>query len=461
MYVLKDTGLLTGYGAATVFSAGVSFWARYGRTLYNASGSGLAYDSVFANGTARPKITLRTTGQSRIWNSQINWALGFFGPSFNATPDPYLTAWNAPFNVTIIPEGGTENNTLASYDSCFNDNLAANGYNAAQYQDRYKKIYLRSAVYRLQKFAPAGFSFDYKDLYAMQTTCAYEYAFIGASAYCDIFTDEEWAGFENIQDMKCESPRDQRGSGAERSPGNLVYFLYSFGNPTGRAQGIGYVQELLARIKHEYITFSNSSINATLDQNADNFPVNQQIYADFSHDDIIISALTALSIDYFKDPPTLTKFPPSANNHFTLSHLVPFGANLITEIIGCGSASPEPVEQRRIFYTPSQYGYDAANARYKFIRMRLNNAVLPLSTIRGGKCGDLTSGRLDGLCELPKFLESQQDSYSLSNYDYACFGNYTLPNATEAIDYDGAIFQGKDYAQREARCGVASSQLNA
>ncbi|KAK2595467.1 hypothetical protein QQS21_006807 [Conoideocrella luteorostrata] len=429
VYVMDGTGLLTGYGAGTEFEAGVSFWNRYGRTLYNAATAQLQYSPVFAgNGSSRPKMTLRTTGQSRIENSQINWALGFFGPSFNSTPDPSLVHWESPFNVTIIPEGGTENNTLASYDSCFNDNSAENGNILASHQDAYERIYLRSAVHRLQGYAPSGFKFDYKDAYVMQMICAYEYAFIGASEFCSLFTEEEWAGFENVLDI-------------------LFYYGYSFGNPTGRAQGIGYVQELVARINHEYITSSSSSVNSTLDNNAKDFPLGQQIYADFSHDDIIVSVLTAMSIDYFKDPPTLQKFPPSSNRHFTVSKLTPFGANLITEVIGCGASDPEPVEHSRIFYSPTQYGYDASNSSHKFVRMRLNNAILPLNTIRGGKCGNSTSGRLDGMCELDKFLESQQDADKLSNYQYACFGNYTLANSTTGIDYDGAIVQGKDYTQ--------------
>lgn len=222
------------------------------------------------------------------------------------------------------------------------------------------------------------------------------------------------------------------------------YYRYSYGNPTGRAQGIGYVQELLARLKHEHIVSSNSSINSTLDSADGTFPLGQQVYADFSHDDIIISVLTALSMDYFKDAPTTTDFPPQ-KGHFKLSDITPFGANLITETIGCASAKPKPMQKSRVQYAPAQYGYDADNATHKFVRMRLNNGILPLNSIRGGKCGNSTSGRLDGLCDMDSFLESQNDAYERSNYDYACFGNYTITNVTAAVDYDGAIAKGKSY----------------
>lgn len=230
----------------------------------------------------------------------------------------------------------------------------------------------------------------------------------------------------------------------------LDYYLYSFGNPTGRAQGIGYLQELIARLTHAYIESSNSSVNATLDNNADDFPLGQDMYADFSHDDIIISVLTAMSMDYFQDPPTLKDYPPTTDGHNRLSKQTPFGANLITETIGCSSANPDPVAGPRVQYYPTQYGYDASKAEHKFIRMRLNSGILPLNTIRGGACGNATDGRLDGLCDMSSFLKSQDKAFELSNYQYACFGNYTVQNSTTHINYDGTYFEGKNYTASSA-----------
>jgi hypothetical protein len=202
---LKDTGLLTGIGAATEVTAGVTFWNRYGRTLYNATVAQLAYNASFPNGTARAPVVLRTTGQSRIENSQISWALGFFGTSFSAVPNPSLANFTSPFEVVVIPEGGTENNTLASYDSCLNDNDPVTGYLGDSDLFTYIPKYLGAATARLQKDAPAGFKFTVNDTYAMQSICAYESAYIGMSEFYSFFTAEEWAGFENTLDMECTS----------------------------------------------------------------------------------------------------------------------------------------------------------------------------------------------------------------------------------------------------------------
>jgi hypothetical protein len=183
----------------------VTFWNRYGRTIYNATQAQLAYNASYVNGTARPQVVLRTTSQSRIENSQINWALGFFGPSFTATPNPTLANWTSPFSVVIIPEGGTENNTLASYDSCFNDNNDVIGYLGDDDLFTYIPKYLGPATARLQQYAPSSFELTVNDTYAMQSICAYEYNYIGMSSFCNLFTADEWAGFENTLDMECKS----------------------------------------------------------------------------------------------------------------------------------------------------------------------------------------------------------------------------------------------------------------
>jgi hypothetical protein len=232
-----------------------------------------------------------------------------------------------------------------------------------------------------------------------------------------LFTEDEWAGFELTLDQD-------------------YYYDYAWGNPTGRAQGIGYLQELLARLQNELITSSNSSVNSSITNNTRQFPLGEKLYADFSHDDIIISVLTAASLDYLRDPPSLTDYPPDPERHFIMSHLTPFAARLVTEVIGCSASDPEPQSTARTQYYPTQYGYNSSNATHKFLRMRLNNGILPLSTIRGGYCGD----RSDGMCGLNAFIRSQAGAYDLSNYDYACFGNYTIDYPNNGTDYDGTIF---------------------
>lgn len=90
-------------------------------------------------------------------------------------------------------------------------------------------------------------------------------------------------------------------------------------------------------------------------------------------------------------------------------------------------------------YSRDANGYHAANATHKFIRQRLNRGIVPLASIRGGAC----EGRTDGLCPLADFVRSQENSTSLANYQYACFGNYSVSRdqALSGKDWDGTIFE--------------------
>ena len=54
-----------------------------------------------------------------------------------------------------------------------------------------------------------------------------------------------------------------------------LYFWYdnAFGSPVARVQGLGYIQELVARLTHTPIASHNSSTNATLDDDPRTFPL--------------------------------------------------------------------------------------------------------------------------------------------------------------------------------------------
>ena len=67
-------------------------------------------------------------------------------------------------------------------------------------------------------------------------------------------------------------------------------FWYSFGpgNPTSASQGLGYAQELVARLTQTPLTnFNYTTNNQTLDDNNITFPLNQPIFVDATHDTVI------------------------------------------------------------------------------------------------------------------------------------------------------------------------------
>jgi Histidine phosphatase superfamily (branch 2) len=126
--------LLTAPGSSTEFTAGVRFWKQYGRLLYNATAGQPRYN---ASSVKRKNPVLRTTSQARILQSAEYWATGFFG--FNSSDS---------YDLLIIPEGGTENNTLASYDSCPND-----GNSSIYYIGDYAAV-SRTSIQEKHRFRP-------------------------------------------------------------------------------------------------------------------------------------------------------------------------------------------------------------------------------------------------------------------------------------------------------------------
>lgn len=288
----------------------------------------------------------------------------------------------------------------------------------------YVSLYIPHTSKRLSKHVPKHFNLELKDVYAMQLLCAYETQFLGVSEFCSLFTRKEWQGFEHSLDIR-------------------FFYAHSFGNPTARSQGIGYVEELIARLEGKLIKESHSSVNSSLTDNEDTFPLGLKFYADFTHDKMILATLTALSLDFLKKLPDLKKFPPAQDHVFRISHLVPFTARLVTEVIGCDMAHPKPEKHERVRYYASEYGYDdeksSERPKHRFVRMRLNGGVLPLSSIRGGAC----KGRSDELCPLKQFLKSQEKAADRARYKQACFGNYDVVN--DGRDVDGTVPEHAQY----------------
>ena len=210
----------------------------------------------------------------------------------------------------------------------------------------------------------------------------------GYSAFCNLFTYQEFVDFEYAQDL---------------------YFAggSAFQSPTGRSVGIGYVQEIVARLENHTLGYSGSQINTTLDSNIETFPLNQSLYFDFSHDTNIMSILTAFGFTQFNEFLPSTHHPGPHN--LTVSHLEPFACRLDIEVI----KTPKPLNPDRTY---------AAGNVTTYVHFILNQRTLPLG-FSFPECG---SGRLDGWCELDTFLAVQKKSTQLANYDHSCNGDYDV-----------------------------------
>ncbi|KAJ7368942.1 histidine phosphatase superfamily, partial [Mycena albidolilacea] len=120
-------------------------------------------------------------------------------------------------------------------------------------------MYLACAVGRLQP-PTKGYELRGEDMYVRQQLCAYETVALGYSKFCELFTEEEWDGFDYSLDL---------------------YFWcvtsFPYNSAFGRPLGIVYVQELVARLTHTPIATHNSSTNETLNDDPTTFPLGQSL----------------------------------------------------------------------------------------------------------------------------------------------------------------------------------------
>ncbi|KAK7425640.1 hypothetical protein QQZ08_007856 [Neonectria magnoliae] len=357
--------ILVPRGREELFQSGILHSYMYG-SLYNPN----------------TKLIVRTTTQDRMLKSAENWMAGFFG-----------LEWTNNATIEVIIESGGFNNSLAGSLNC------PNAYTKMDWKEpsrTWADIYLKDATARFQNMTE-GFEWTPKDVYAAQTMCPYETVAYGYSSFCQLFTYEEWQHFGYSIDLAFSA-----GS--------------AFHSPTGRAVGIGYQQEVIARLKNHTLGYSGSQINTTLDSNTETFPLNQSLYFDFSHDTNIVSILTAFGIIQFRDELPADKYP--GDHEFNVAHVTPFGARLDIEII----KAPKPVSANR-------EGYEDGKET-KYIHFILNQRTLPL----GKSFPECGADRKDGWCELDTFLEVQEKMAEKADYDYACFGDYDWVSYGDATD---------------------------
>ncbi|GJN94417.1 hypothetical protein Rhopal_007497-T1 [Rhodotorula paludigena] len=346
--------ILTPFGREQLFNLGVSFRTKYGHLL-----------------DPKKKPVFRTESQDRMLKSAQNFAAGFFGIPFEQQ-----------YHQLVTIEWPGFNNTLAPYMTCKNA-IDYGRTRAPQKMAEWIKRYLDDALQRVQPLVE-GVTLRHRDLFNMQLLCAYELVALGGSAFCPLFTEDEWRGFEYAHDIE-------------------FYDAFSYGQGAQAAVGKGWVQEWLARTTKQPLKVFDSTTNSTL-HTPEFFPLDQQLYVDATHDTIISAVITTLGFSSFaRSGPLPTDHIPS-DLSFVTSSVSPFAANLHSQVLSCPSSSLVPK------------GKDA-----RFVRWVLNDGVVPLDHIEGCATND------DGLCHLDAFVQATKDRIESIDWAYDCLGDWPLP----------------------------------
>ena len=117
------------------------------------------------------------------------------------------------------------------------------------------------------------------------------------------------------------------------------YYNNGPGSPVAAAQGKGYLDEYIARFTGKYPS-ANSALNETFDNTTTYFPLQQSIYADATHEVVVLDALTAFNLTALFDGPPLSPNGNQHSNSFVASRLVSFATHFTTQVLECKAKSP-------------------------------------------------------------------------------------------------------------------------
>ncbi|KAF7184354.1 hypothetical protein CNMCM7691_005106 [Aspergillus felis] len=349
---------LTPFGEHQMVNSGIKFYQKY-------------------KALARSVVPfIRSSGSDRVIASGEKFIKGFQQAKL---ADSAATNRAAPVISVIIPESETFNNTL-DHSVCTNFEASELGDEVAA---NFTALFAPAIRARVEKHLP-GVKLTDDDVVSLMDMCSFDTVARTTDAsqlspFCALFTHNEWKEYDYLQSLG-------------------KYYGYGAGNPLGPAQGIGFTNELIARLTHSPVQ-DHTSTNSTLDSNPATFPLNATIYVDFSHDNGMIPIFFAMGLYNGTEPLSLTAVESTKESDgYSASWAVPFAARAYFETMQCKSEK-EPL-----------------------VRALINDRVVPLHGCAVDKLGR---------CKLNDFVEGLSWASFLSTssqpYTLALTAVHTMP----------------------------------
>ncbi|KAI0684185.1 phytase [Cytidiella melzeri] len=315
---------LVQYGANESFESGKEIFLRY---------------SELVSSEMLPFV--RADISQRDIDSALNWTAGFSAASQHML-NPVLS---------VVIDVATGNDTLDG------SQCPAAG-RADKETNEWLSTYAPLITAQLNVDAPGAGLTD-KDTYNLISLCPFEtLATLQKSPWCTLFEGIPGAfdGFEYLGDLD-------------------KYYKTGYGQRLGPVQGVGYVNELIARLTESPVQ-DHTQTNHTLDDSRITFPLNRTLYIDFSHDNQMIAIFSAMGL--FRQPRPLNPTEPDPARTWSVSAMVPFAGRMAVEKLSCSSSSAAGTEV--------------------MVRILVQDQIQLL---------DFCGADEDGLCTLDAFVRSQ------------------------------------------------------
>lgn len=341
---------LTFFGQQELVHSGLKFYERY-ETLAR---------------TESPFV--RASGQDRVVESAQNWTQGFHKARLNDEAADGSDTY--PYSIVTISEDEGSNNTL-NHDLCTAFEEGPYSELGADAQSTWMDVFLRNITARLGANLP-GANISAADTVSLMDLCPFNTVADSQgrlSGFCGLFTADEWRSYDYLQSLG-------------------KWYQYGGGNPLGPTQGVGFANELVARLTGSPVDDATST-NRTLDGDPATFPLDRALYADFSHDNTMTAIFAALGLYNATAPLSNTTRESAAGAAgYSASWTVPFAARMYVEKMTCGGGAGD-----------------------ELVRVLVNDRVVPLQN-----CGADELGR----CTLGDFVDSL--SFAREGGDWrACF----------------------------------------
>nr|VWO97995.1 G-protein comlpex beta subunit CpcB [Ganoderma boninense] len=330
----------------------------------------------------------RSAGQQRVVDTATYFTLGYLSQG------NYLSAPSANRGqVVTMPDSVnfTFADSLTPSAAC---PLYSQGDTSAK-ATTFRGTYQADVAKRLNTFLD-GLTLDATDIGVMQDLCGFQAEVDGDMRFCDIFNESEWLDYEYAHDLNY-----YYGSG----PGNP--FSATVGYPWLRA-----ITDLFS-----------AGPNRT--QVGGNF-VPPPLIMSFTHDNNlppIVSALGVWNSSALPDVYPLSIVRANPGRTFRSSFLVSFRGYIALERMSCDAHDP-PVS---VTHTSGQVALGpgaSANAQ-KYVRLKMNNAVIPLPGCTTGPGAS---------CPLASFQDYVRSRAEVAGDFVALCGLQGVKNATDTLD---------------------------